>query len=104
MLVEAQEDGSILTNLFCYGCSAKYFSGQNRVQPRGWGYFPTRQTVLSKRPELDIEVLCPRFQKQKQDRDKNFTQAMNKCLHSNVIEIDIIIKAKYRSKNFFPPK
>lgn len=65
--MEASLDKPALPRLLC----KIFFWARQRVQPRGWGYFPTRQSVnLSKRPELAMEVLCPGFEKQEQDRDK----------------------------------
>lgn len=106
---EAQEDGSI-PGQTCLAVSAlqNIFLSKRESSAQGLGALPSQAESgnLSKRPELAMEVLCPGFQQQKQDRDKkyNLTQAMNKCLCSNVIEIDIIIKAKYSSTNFFPPQ
>lgn len=51
-----------------------------------------------------ITMPCFKSRSKSETKKYNFIQAMNKCLCSNVLEIDIIIKAKYSSTNVLPPQ
>lgn len=74
MHAEAQEDGSI-PGQTCIATAALQnillSKGESLAQGLGVLSNQAESVNLSKRPELAVEALCPGFQKQEQDRDKN---------------------------------